>query len=68
MPSTLKNARPADQYLQLVKERYSETATENIFDSFITKAFPKPLTSRTEGQPKVHNGAKKKQKDSQPKH
>ena len=42
MPSTLKNAQPAEQYLQLVKERYSEeSADEKILGSFITEALDK---------------------------
>ena len=65
-PSTVKYAELAERYLQLVKERYSKPANEMILSSFITEAFPKPSTSRTEGQPNVCNGAKKKQKDSQP--
>ena len=55
MPSTLENEQLAERYLQLVKERYSEPPNEKIFGSFITEAFPKPSTSRTE-----------RQKDSQP--
>ena len=66
MPSILKNVPLAEQYLQLVKKGYSEPANEMIIGSFITEAFPEPLTLRTEGQPKVCNRAKKKQNDFQP--
>ena len=66
MPSILKNVPLTEQYLQLVKKGYSEPASEKIIGSFITEAFPEPLTLRTEGQPKVCNRAKKKQNDSQP--
>ena len=66
MPSTLKNVQLAERYLQLVKKRYSEPANEKILGSFSTEALPEPSSSRTEGQPKVYNGKKKKQKDSQP--
>ena len=42
MPSSLKNAQPAEQYLQLIKERYSEeSADEKILGSFITEALEK---------------------------
>lgn len=64
MPSTLKNVQLAERYLQLVKECYSRPANEKILGSFIAKVFSEPLASRTEGQPKVCNGVKKK--DSQP--
>ena len=41
-PSSLKNVQPAEQYLQLVKERYSEeSADEKILGSFITEALDK---------------------------
>ena len=66
MPSTLKNTQLAERYLQLVKECYSKPANEKILGYFIAKAFSEPLASRTEGQPQVCNGAKKKKKDSQP--
>ena len=66
MPSTLKNVQLAERYLQLVKKRYSEPANEKILGSFSTEALPEPSSSRTVGQPKVYNGKKKKQKDSQP--
>ena len=60
MPSTLKNTQLAERYLQLVEECYSKPANEKILGSFIAKAFSEPLASRTEGQPRVCNGAKKK--------
>ena len=62
----VKNAQLAEPYLQLVKKRYSEPGNEKILGSFITVVFPKPSTSHSEEQAKVYNGAKKKQKDSQP--
>ena len=41
-PSSLKNVQPAEQYLQLVKQRYSEeSADEKILGSFITEALDK---------------------------
>ena len=66
MPSTLKNAQLAEWYLQFVKECYSKPANEKILGSFINEAFSEPTTSCTEGQPKICNGAKKKQKDFEP--
>ena len=64
MPSILKNVQLAERYLQLVKEHYSEPANEKILGFFSTEGLPEPSSSRTEGQPKVYNGKKKKQKDS----
>ena len=66
MPSTLKNAQLAERYLQLVKQRYSEPATEKLLGSFTPEVLSEPPTSRIQEQPKECNGAKKKQKDSQP--
>ena len=66
MPSILKNTKLAERYLELVKGRFSEPVNEKILGSFITEVFPEPSTTRTEGRPKVCNGTKKKQKDSQP--
>ena len=39
MRSTLKNARLAERYTQLAKERYSEPANEKVLGYFITEAF-----------------------------
>ena len=66
MPSTLKNAQLAERYLQLVKQRYSEPATEKLLGSFTAEVLSEPPTSHIQEQPKECNGAKKKQKDSQP--